>query len=343
MHQLLNTLYVQTERSYLHLDHDTIRVEVERETRLQAPLLQLSAIVCFGDVLISPALLHRCAEDGRSVVWLDRNGRFKARLEGPASGNVLLRRAQHLALSDEDRRQDIGRNLVAGKIRNARHVLLRGAREASALEESRQLREAGERLREIVEKLPGRTDLDLMRGDEGEAARRYFGVFGWLIRTDRASFDFVARSRRPPLDRMNALLSFLYTLLRADCLAALEGVGLDAQVGFFHALRPGRPALALDLMEELRPAIADRLALTLVNRGQLRKEDFEEHPGGAVYLSDSGRRTVIVAYQKRKQEEVEHRVLGRKAPVGLLPHLQARLLARHLRNDLAHYPPFLLR
>jgi CRISPR-associated protein Cas1 len=343
MHQLLNTLYVQTERAYLHLDHDTIRVEVEREKRLQAPLMQLSAIVCFGDVLVSPALLHRCAEDGRAVVWLDRNGRFKARLEGPTSGNVLLRRAQHLALSDENRRLDIGRNLVAGKIRNARHVLLRGARETTNLEEARQLRTAGERLRAIVEKLPSRTDLDLMRGDEGEAARAYFGVFGWLVRTDRGSFDFVARSRRPPLDRMNALLSFLYTLLRSDCLAALEGVGLDPQVGFFHALRPGRPALALDLMEELRPAVADRLALTLVNRGQLQKEDFEEHPGGAVYLSESGRRTVIVAYQKRKQEEVEHRVLGRKTPVGLLPHLQARLLARHLRNDIEHYPPFLMR
>jgi CRISPR-associated protein Cas1 len=334
---------VQTERSYLHLDHDTIRVEVERETRLQAPLMQLSAIVCFGDVLLSPALLHRCADDGRSVVWLDRNGRFKGRLEGPASGNVLLRRAQHLALSDPYRRQDIGRNLVAGKIRNARHVLLRGARDTTDADEALLLRDSGERLRVIVERLPSRNDLDLMRGDEGEAARTYFDVFRCLIRTDREAFDFVSRSRRPPLDRINALLSFLYTLLRTDCLAALEGVGLDAQVGFFHALRPGRPALALDLMEELRPAVADRLALSLVNRGQLQRGDFEEKPGGAVYLSESGRRTVIVAYQKRKQEEVEHRVLERKTPVGLVPHLQARLLARHLRNDIPAYPPFLMR
>jgi CRISPR-associated protein Cas1 len=343
VHHLLNTLYVQTERSYLHLDHDTLRVEVERETRLQAPLLQLSAIVCFGDVLISPALLHRCAEDGRAVVWLDRNGRFKARLEGPASGNVLLRRAQHLALSDAERRRDVSRNFVAGKIRNARHVLLRGAREAADADEALALREAGERLRQVVERLPTRLDLDFMRGDEGEAARTYFDAFGWLIRVDRDSFFFVMRSRRPPLDRVNALLSFLYTLLRADCLAALEGVGLDPQVGFFHALRPGRPALALDLMEELRPAVADRLALTLINRGQVRRDDFEERPGGAVYLSDSGRRSVLVAYQKRKQEEIEHRVLERRVPIGLLPHLQARLLARYLRNDIAHYPPYLIR
>jgi CRISPR-associated protein Cas1 len=305
--------------------------------------MQLSAVVCFGDVLISPALLRRCAEDGRSVVWLDRNGRFKGRLEGAASGNVLLRRAQHLALSDPARRQAISRTFVAGKIRNARHVLLRGAREATAPEEVTALRGAAEQLRIIVERLPGRIELDFMRGDEGEAARTYFDVFGLLVRTNRDAFDFVARTRRPPRDRINALLSFLYTLLRSDCLAALEGVGLDPQVGFFHALRPGRPGLALDLMEELRPAVADRLALTLINRGQLQPEDFEEQPGGAVYLSESGRKTVLVAYQKRKQEEVEHRVLERKTPVGLLPHLQARLLARHLRSDIEHYPPFLMR
>lgn len=343
MQQLLNTLYVQTERSYLHLDHDTVRVEVERETRLRAPLLQLSAIVCFGDVLISPALVHRCAEDGRAVIWLDRNGRFKARMEGATSGNVLLRRAQHLALSDAPRRLALSRSMVAGKMRNARTVLLRGARDSTDLGERLLLREAGERVREIVMRLPERSELDLMRGDEGEAARVYFEVFGCLVRHDREAFDFVARSRRPPRDRINALLSFLYTLLRGDCVSALEGVGLDPQVGYFHALRPGRPALALDLMEELRPVLADRLALSLINRAQLQRDDFEEHPGGAVYLSETGRRTVLVAYQKRKQEEIEHRVLERKTPFGLVPHLQARLLARYLRNDLEDYPPFVMR
>ncbi len=343
MRQLLNTLYVQSQRAYVHLDHDTLRVEVERETQLQVPLMQLSGIVCFGDVLLSPALLHRCAEDGRSLVLLDRNGRFKARLEGPTSGNVLLRRAQHLALSDPERRTAIARNLVAGKVRNARQVLLRGGREAATAEDAEALGEAAARIGGILVRLPDRDDLDLMRGDEGEAARAYFGAFGRLVREGRVSFGLDVRSRRPPRDRMNALLSFLYTLLRADCVAALEGVGLDPQVGFFHALRPGRPALALDLMEELRPAVADRLALTLVNRAQLRHDDFEEHPGGAVYLTDGGRKTVLVAYQKRKQEEVEHRVVGGKVPLGLVPHLQARLLARHLRDDLAHYPPFLVR
>ncbi len=241
MRALLNTLYVQTERAYLHLDHDTIRVEVERQTRLQTPLLGLSAIVCFGDVLTSPALLHRCADD------------------------------------------------------------------------------------------------------EGEAAAAYFDAFGLLVREDRAALGFELRSRRPPRDPMNALLSFLYTLLRIDCVAALEGVGLDPQVGYLHALRPGRPALALDLMEELRPVVADRLALGLVNRRQLTRADFEEREGGAVLLTEQGRRTLLVAYQKRKQEEVEHRVVGTRVPLGLVPHLRARILARHLRGDLAAYLPYLAR
>lgn len=343
MRQLMNTLYVQTDRAYVHLDHDTLRVEVERETRLRVPLLQLAAIVCFGDVLISPAMLHRCAEDGRGVTWLDRNGRFKARLEGPTSGNVLLRRAQHLALSDPERRRAIARNLLAGKLRNARSVLMRGAREATGVEDAEGLRSAALQTAMILERLPSRDDLEMLRGDEGEAARAYFGVFSSLVRVDRETFGFGGRSRRPPRDRTNALLSFLYTLLRADCVAAIEGVGMDPQVGFLHALRPGRPALALDLMEELRPVVADRLALTLVNRGQLRRGDFEEHEGGAVYLNETGRKTVIVAYQERKQEDVDHRVVGGKVPVGLIPHLQARLLARHLRDDLVHYPPFLSR
>ena len=361
MRQLLNTLFITTERAYAHLDHDTLKVEADRTTLLQAPLLQLGAVVCFGDVMLSPALLRRCAEDGRAVVWLDRNGRFKGRLEGPTSGNVLLRRAQHLALSDPERRRTIARTMIAGKLRNSRSVLLRAAREAGTLEDAGELGRAAAEIGRILTRLPSRDDLDLLRGDEGEAARTYFGVFARMVRVDRTAFGFRERTRRPPRDRLNALLSFLYTLLRSDCVAALEGVGMDPQVGYLHALRPGRPALALDLMEELRPAVADRLALTLVNRGQLAADDFEELPQPpeagevgeeappplpgerAVYLTDAGRKTVIVAYQKRKQEEVEHRLLRQKVPVGLIPHLQARMLARHLRDDLALYPPFLAR
>jgi CRISPR-associated protein Cas1 len=277
------------------------------------------------------------------VVLLDASGQFKARLEGPASGNVLLRRAQHLALSDETRRLEIARSMVAGKVRNARFVLLRAAREARTPDEKTLLGAAAGVQLAILHRLPGRTDVDVICGDEGEAARAYFQVFSYMIRESRDAFGIGTRNRRPPLDRTNAVLSFLYTLLKNECAAALEGVGLDPQIGYLHALRPGRPALALDLMEELRPIFADRLALSLINRKQLRPQDFDEYDGGAVYLNDDGRKTVILAYQKRKEEEVPHRVLDRPAPIGLIPHLQARLLARHLRNDLPHYSPFLAR
>lgn len=343
MRVLLNTLFVTKPRAYLHLDHDTVRVEVERELQLQAPLLQLGSIVCFGDVMLSPALMHRCADDGRSLVLLDTNGRFKARLEGPTSGNVLLRRAQHLALSDASRRLAIARTMVAGKVRNSRFVLLRAARESRTEDEAAILRGAADVQATVLARMAERDDLDILRGDEGEAARAYFQTFTYMIREHRAAFAMAERNRRPPRDPMNAVLSFLYTLLRADCAAALEGVGLDPQIGFFHALRPGRPALALDLMEELRAILADRLALTLVNRKELKPVDFDHHESGAVYLNETGRRAVIVAYQKRKQDEIEHRVLGGKTPLGLVPHLQARLLARHLRNDVPHYIPYIAR
>ncbi|TAK37026.1 MAG: type I-C CRISPR-associated endonuclease Cas1 [Chloroflexota bacterium] len=341
MRELLNVLYVQTQGAFLHLDHDAVRVEVEDEMRLRAPLLRLSALVLFGQVSVSPFLIHRCAEDGRDLVWLTRRGRFRARLEGSTHGNVLLRRAQHLALSDRQRTCSLARQAVAGKIQNSRQVLLRSARDATTDEDRTSLSGTAERLAGILVRLRETHDLDTVRGAEGEAARAYFDVFGHMVRSDRPNFSPGGRTRRPPLDRTNAVLSFLYTLLRNECASALEGVGLDPQVGYLHALRPGRPALALDLMEELRPVVADRLALTLINRRQLQSDQFEESPGGAVLLNEEGRRAVLVAYQKRKEEEVQHRVLKEKIPLGLVPHVQARLLARHLRGDLADYPPFL--
>lgn len=343
MNELLNVLYVQAQGAMLHLDHDTVRVELERETRLRAPLLRLSGIVVFGRVSLSPFLIQRCAEDGRSLVWLDRAGRFKARVEGPTRGNVLLRRAQHLALSDATTQWRIARQFVAAKVQNSRTVLLRGAREATGSPEAQPLAEAALRLASVLARLQRAEHVDIIRGVEGDAARTYFEAFPALVRGDREAFRFDGRNRRPPRDRTNAVLSFLYALLRSECSAALEGVGLDPQVGFLHSLRPGRPALALDLMEEFRPVVADRLALTLINRRQLQADDFEAAPGGAVLLSEDGRRTVIQAYQKRKEEPVQHRVLRHAVPLGLVPHIQARLLARHLRGDLEHYPPFLAR
>jgi CRISPR-associated protein Cas1 len=343
MHELLNTLYVQAQGAMLHLDHDTVRVEVERETRLRAPLLRLAGIVVFGRVTLSPYLVQRCAEDGRSLVWLGGNGRFKARLEGPTRGNVLLRRAQHLALSDCERTWRIARQMVAAKIHNSRQVLLRAARESAAPTDAAALSAAAAHLASTLGRLHDATDLNLVRGIEGESARAYFDVFGHMVHGDRTSFVPHGRTRRPPRDRANAIISFLYALLRGESAAALECVGLDPQVGYLHALRPGRPALALDLMEEFRPLLADRLALTLINRRQLKPEHFESTPGGGVLLTEDGRRAVIVAYQERKEETLEHRVLKQKVPIGLLPHVQARLLARHLRGDLKDYPPFVYR
>lgn len=343
MHQLLNTLYVTTPEAYVRLDHETLRVEVEGETKLQVPLHHLGAIICFGDVLMSPAILHRCADDGRSVVLLDRNGRFKGRLEGPVSGNVLLRCAQHEAVGDPLRTLAIARNIVAGKVQNVRQIVLRAVRETADPQDNAQLTDTAQALAATLRQVETADELDQLRGLEGEAARRHFSSFSCMVREDRATFQLNGRSRRPPRDPINALLSFLYALLLNDCVAAAEGVGLDPQIGFLHALRPGRPALGLDLMEELRSVIAERLALTLINRRQLNASHFVERPGGAVYLNDDGRKEVLVAYQKRKQEEIQHPVLEQKTPVGLIPHVQARLLARTLRGDVETYVPFLYR
>jgi len=343
MKEILNTLYVTTERAYLHLDHDTIRMEVKTEKPLQMPLLHLGSIVCFGDILISPALISRCAEDGRTIVLLDHNGRFKARIEGPTSGNVLLRQAQHTANVDQKRTLSIARNIVAGKIQNCRQVLMRAGRETENEEDRSSLSGAAETHAHALRRLEQHTFIDSVRGSEGDAARAYFATFGSMVREDREAFTPHGRTRRPPLDRMNALLSFVYTLLRHDCAGALEGVGLDPQVGYLHTLRPGRPALALDLMEELRPILADRLVLSLINRRQIQRADFIEREGGAIHLSDKGRKEVIMAYQNRKQDEVQHRVIDKKIAMGLIPHIQARLLARHLRGDLPDYLPFLYR
>jgi len=342
MKKLLNTLYVTTPQAYLRLESETLCVMVEKEKRLQVPLHHLSAIVCFGEVMLSPGLLSRCAEDGRSVVWMKRNGRFGARLEGPVNGNILLRQAQHRLADDQAFSLDMARAFTAGKLQNCRQVLLRGAREHEDPADQQALGKTAGRIGRHLQKLPTCQDQSAVLGHEGDAARLYFGDFNKLLRSRvSADFEFNGRNRRPPLDPINALLSFLYSLLMNDCRAALEGVGLDSQLGFFHTVRPGRMSLALDLMEEFRPVIADRLALTLINRGQIKPSHFSKKPGGAVLLDDKGRRLLITAYQERKQDELQHPLLEEKVPIGLLPHLQARLLARVLRGDLENYVPYL--
>jgi CRISPR-associated protein Cas1 len=343
--QFLNTLYVQTTGAYLSLDHETLRVTVDGVKLLHVPLLHLDGIVLFGPSGVSPGVLQRCAAEGKEITFLDYHGRFTCRMVGPTHGNILLRTAQY----DTQRRPpvclEIARRLVAGKIHNSRTVLMRGARDTAVDARRLRLRAVIDTLAASVRAVPDAPTLDALRGVEGDAAACYFSVFGELITSPSEDFAFRLRSRRPPRDRVNALISFLYALLAHDCVSALESVGLDPQCGYLHALRPGRPALALDLMEEFRAPLADRLALTLINRRQLAPRDFDvrEDAGGSVLLNETGRKTVIGAYQQRKDELTYHAVLEKDLPYGLLPHLQARLFARHLRGDLASYTPFLCR
>ena len=341
--QLLNTLYITTPETYLRLDNDTLRVEVERETRLRVPLHHLSSVVCFGHTGLSAPLMHRLAESGVALVLLDDNGRFKARLEGAVTGNVLLRQAQFARIADAAFTLDMARACVAGKIKNTRQVLQRGAREAKLEDEAKALARLADDLAAALRALPGVNDLDSLRGVEGAAARQYFTGLNLLVRADqRSAFSMDGRTRRPPRDRFNAMLSFLYSMWMNDCRSALEAAGLDPQVGFLHALRPGRAALALDLMEEFRPW-ADRLALTLINRGQLAADDFVLREGGGVQLEPAARKAVVVAYQERKKDEVNHPLLAQSVPLGLMPLVQARLLARAIREDGAPYVPFVVK
>lgn len=344
MRRQLNTLYVTTEGAWLKKDGANIVMEVEGAERARLPAHMLESMVCMGRVLVSPPLLGYCAEQGICVSFLSPNGRFLARMEGPVSGNVLLRREQYRRTDDPDRCGLVVRNLLLGKVHNQRAVLGRALRDhGDTLAESDRsaLAHARERLRRIFDRLLLEEKPDVLRGLEGEAAQAYFGVFDHLIRVPEPILHFNGRSRRPPTDAVNALLSFLYTLLTHDCRSALESVGLDPAVGFLHRDRPGRPSLALDLLEEFRPVMADRLALSLINRRQLGPRDFVRLDNGAVLLKDESRKTVLTAYQERKREELRHVFLEEKIAIGLFPAVQAQLLARHLRGDLDAYPPFL--
>ncbi len=343
MKQLLNTLYVTTQGAYLARDGDTVLVRVEQEVALRVPIHTLGSVVCFGRVSSSPPLMGLCAERGVALSFLKESGRFLARIEGPVSGNVLLRREQYRWADNDFKSAEIARSAVIAKVANCRTVLLRASREKPDGAGRAALDVAAQRLGHLVDELQGTMPLETVRGHEGDAARVYFGVFDHLITESKDAFFFRERSRRPPLDNMNALLSFLYTLLTHDVAAALEGVGLDPAVGYLHRDRPGRPSLALDLVEELRPVIADRLALSLVNRRQIGTDGFRTAENGAVEMDSATRKEVLVAYQKRKQEEILHPFLKERVCFGIVPHAQAMLLARHLRGDLEGYPSFLWR
>ena len=344
MRRQLNTVYVTTEGAWLRKDGENLVMEVEGEVRARLPVHMLQGLVCFGRVLVSPPLLGYCAEKGISVCYLSPNGKFLARVEGPVSGNVLLRREQYRRTDNEAACAAIVRNLLIGKIHNQRVVVERALRDYSGdLPEkaSAALRRASQRLKRIGSRLLAESALEVLRGLEGEAAALYFGVLDHLIRAPEPMMRFAGRNRRPPTDGTNALLSFLYTLLTHDCRSALETVGLDPAVGFLHSDRPGRPSLALDLVEEFRTLLGDRLALSLINRKQVSAKDFTRLDNGAVLLKEEARKTVLTAYQERKREQLRHAFLEQKIDIGLFPAIQAQLLSRHLRGDLDAYPPFL--
>lgn len=343
MKKLANTLYVTTQGSYLAKEGETVVVRIEGQPRLRVPIHNLQGIVCFGQVGASPALMGLCGRRGVLLSFLSERGRFLARVQGPVSGNVLLRRRQYRLADDPTACTALARGFVAGKLLNCRAVLLRAARDRPDATGAALLRQAADSLAAVGERLEREGDLDGLRGLEGEAARAYFGVFDHLITGDREHFAFHGRNRRPPLDNVNALLSFLYVLLAGDVASALEGVGLDPAVGFLHADRPGRPSLALDLMEEMRPILADRLALSLINRRQVKPGGFTTTESGAVSMDEDTRKTVLAAYQKRKQDVIKHEFLEERFAMGLLPHAQALLLARCLRGDIDAYPPHLWR
>lgn len=341
MKRFLNTLFVTTQDVYLRQEGEAVAVMKEREIMARFPLHALNGIVTFGNVMISPYLVAKCAELAVTVSCLDGYGRFLVRMTGPISGNVKLRLAQMRAYEDTAHKGEIARNFVIGKLMNARSVVMRRMRDHG---ETGRLNGAADALRGVLARVrDSPPDAARLRGLEGEAGAVYFSAFNDLIVPDNSAFEIASRNRRPPLDPMNALLSFLYTLLAHDCRGACEQVGLDPQIGFLHEIRPGRMSLALDLMEEFRSVMADRLALSLVNLKQVEAKDFVKTESGAVVMKDDARKTVLAAWQKRKQTIAVHPFLGDKAPIGLFPHLQALLLARHLRGDLDAYPPFIVK
>lgn len=327
----------------MHRDHLSLKVEIERQTALTIPIHHVESVALFGNVLVTPGVMELCAEQGIAISFLSEHGRLIARVDAPWQGSVLLRREQYRKADRADASLALARGFVAGKIQNARILLARSARESDDPQDAQTLRNAIAELDGVLPALRHAETLDQLRGHEGTAARIFFGAFNAMIRQQRKDFSITERTRRPPRDPLNALLSFCYAVLLHDCIAALTAAGLDPSVGYLHEDRPGRPSLALDLMEEFRPLIADRLVLALINRKQVDPKGFVLREGGAVEMTRETRKTLLTAYSQRKQEEVTHPVLEQKTRVGLLPFIQARLLARVIRGELPDYVPCILR
>jgi len=341
MKKLLNTLYVTSQGAYLKKDGETIAVKIDGSVRLRLPAHTIGSIVCFGNVSCSPFLMGFCGEKSIGISFLTERGRFLARVQGPVSGNVLLRRSQYRIADDKEKTAEISASFLIGKLYNCRTVIERAKRDHADKVDKEALQKVSVELKHTLRKIRNEKDIDRLRGLEGDGANSYFSVFDHLITNQKEKFFFKNRNRRPPEDRVNCLLSFLYTIVLHDVRSALEAVGLDPQVGFLHRDRPGRPSLALDMMEEFRPVIADRLVLSLINLGQIKPEGFATSGSGAVYMDDETRKTVLTAYQKRKQDVITHPFIGEKIPLGIAFHVQAQLLARYIRGDIDGYPPFL--
>ncbi len=341
MRKLLNTLYITSETAYLALNGETVDVLFEDGTHKPIPLHTLESIVCFSYKGASPALMGKCAEYNISLTFFSPHGKYLAAVSSGTNGNVLLRRTQFRYADNEDKALEIAKNFIIGKLYNSKYILLRCARDHSMQADAARLRAAAENITRYLEDIRGCGSEDTLRGIEGNSAAEYFGVFNEMILNNKKDFSFTARSRRPPMDNINALLSFAYTMLANECAAGLYSVGLDPYVGFMHTDRPGRKSLALDLMEELRAVYADRFVLTLINNRIIQGNDFEKQDTGAVRLTDDGRKRFISEWQKRKKEPLTHPYLDEKIMWGLVPYVQSMLLARFLRGDIDEYPPFL--
>ncbi len=341
MKPLLNTLFVTTENTYLALDGENVVIQKEKKVLKRFPLHNFEQITAFGYIGASPALMHKCAEENIALNFMTPSGRFMARVIGEANGNVLLRKEQYRRSDDEEASLLLAKGFLEGKIYNARWRLERMLREHPDRIEEEKFRQGSCQLKSSCQEIMQAGDLETLRGVEGKSAKIYFSLFDDMILQQKDDFFFTERNRRPPLDRMNCLLSFLYALLANDMAAALEGVGLDSYVGFLHRDRPGRNSLALDMMEELRPVMADRTALELVNRKAIKAKDFQTESSGAVLLTEDGRKKILQAWHDIKEETLRHPFLQESMKWGLVPHVQALLLARVLRGDMDAYPPFL--
>jgi CRISP-associated protein Cas1 len=338
MKKLLNTLYITRQESYLHKERETIVIKNGKEKLAQFPALTISNILCFGQISISPFLMGYCGEKGIGLSLYTEYGKFLARVQGKQSGNVLLRRTQYRWADNNTKSLLIARLMVAAKIANGRSILMREVRNHG---DNPVLSKAIIKLASSLRRVQNASSVEETMGMEGDAANCYFGVFNELLRAK--GFTFGGRVRRPPTDPVNALLSYAYTLITHECASALQGVGLDPYVGYLHKDRPGRVSLALDLLEEFRSPWADRFVLTLINRQQIKSNDFITEASGAVRLTDKARKEFLIAWQERKQVEVVHPYLQESVPIGLLPHCQAMLLARHIRGDTEYYPPYILK